>query len=155
MSSATITLRNELGTSLPLILDRFTRTDIFSAITRDPHSVAGETSSSSSSSETAWIAAFYRGRFSAKLHLTSTGTRTDPSAVTPGTTTITFLICAHDSMSPLSDSTCTKKPSFRASQKFISPQGTSPRACSIAADLCVCGRHPHAARAFLPHRYIR
>ena len=122
---ATITLRNELGTSLPLNLDKFTRTDIFSALTRDPHSEAADTSSSS---ETAWIGVFYRGRFSAKLHLTSTTQGTDPSAVTGGprttTTTITFLICGND-MSPLSD-TGTKKPSFRASQKFISPKGASP-----------------------------
>jgi len=56
-ATATITLRNELGTSLPVNLDKSTRTDIFSAITRDTQTLEsdGSTDTASSSSEPAWI----------------------------------------------------------------------------------------------------
>ena len=107
--AVTITLRNEVGTSASLVLDKTNRADIFSFIQKTTGSQISLGLGTISSQPVSRIEnrAFYRGKFSAKVQFA-------------GERSLTFFICGHDLISLK-----TEKAGFKGLQPFIDVDGTS------------------------------
>jgi len=138
----TITLRNELGSSIPVVINRNNRNDIFSAIIRDN---GLRRQGGDDLSDIAWIGyqyppklcingrGFYRGKFSARVEF----------AGSQDIKSITFFICGYDVVCLASE-----KAGFKAWQTFIDIAG--PPFCPLPSHLLSCLAH-----FIVPRRPVR